>query len=263
MYESDVTAVITTSARHSNPDTTTVDECYAQVRKHFPNIQVLLLMDGVHPELTHYAERYEEFKAAIKAKIWENFTAVEFPEWQHRSGMLREAILEQGLVTTPLCLYSMDDTPLRDAEIDWRGIVSTLADGQFVGIRFETSMHWKETLGMMTSKFGVPIMRTKVYEGDFTQLVRMDYFQQLIAAYGQSKTFMEQIRPPIEWVRTRDNFPCGIYAPVDNKPTCYLTHGKHRGMTIGKGDWGHPYILDPDGTKRYIQGQPYRCARMD
>src|SRR5271156_5426447 len=187
-----ITVVISTSPLIGHPSTEIVDETYAQLRKHLPTAQVILLMDGVHPEQPHLAERYELFKEAIRQKTWENFTAIEFADWEHQSGTL-QSMFQQELVKTPLIFWTEHDIPLRDdMAASWESLCRTLLEEDVAGIRFCCLRERKlsEERGAFTSQNGIALVRTVQFVG-WPTLFRTEIFQEFVESFGPSHCYLE------------------------------------------------------------------------
>ena len=257
-----ITALISTSPIWCNPSTEIVDETYGSIRKHLPDVQILLLMDGVHPEQPHMVDRYEGFKAAIKEKPWSNFQAIEFPDWQHQSGMLRTVLLERDLVKTPLVFWTEHDLPLCDAPIQWQEIVDALLQHEVDSVRFDLTGERKPALerGYFWTKTGVPLLRT-VQHTAAAQIVRLDYLQQLVRWFGGAKTYYDDGKtieaPHLGFLSQEGSkeFICSVYAPAADVRRCYHIDGRERRMT---GKAGKPYIIEPGGDQKYMYPFPYR-----
>lgn len=253
-FEKNITALISTSPLHCNPSTEIIDETYYQLRKHLPNVDVVLLMDGVHPEEMHLAARYEEFQKAIGKKTWNNFRSIGFCEWMHQSGMLRDILLDHSVVVqTPLIFWSEHDIPLLSAPIDWEGIVASLLDREVDSVRFELTGQGKPNKEheRFTTRHKVPLLRTTQHVA-WPQVIRTEYMKNLVRTFGTAKTYYDDGR--------RDGFldshVCGIYTPPGDIRRCYHISGRERNNdSVGK-----PYI-EILGHKEYWGGIPYKPAQ--
>ena len=253
-----ITAVIPTSPLFVNPSTEIIDETYAHFRKHLSTARVWLLMDGVHPEEGYLREKYEGFKTAIYKKYrtceWTDFSFVVYNIWQHQSGMLKDHIFNEN-IGTPLVFWSEHDIPLRDEFIDWQGIVDTLLDGEIGGIRFELTgdpPKRDETKGFVTPH-GIPLQLSTQYV-NWPQVFRLDYLKEFIAAFGDSKTYLECSEKDDIVKRLWSKWQYGIYSPEGEIRRCYHTHGREKNAP----GLGKPYI-EVDGKRRHIYGSytPY------
>lgn len=245
-----ITVVIPTSPIFCHPSTEIMDETVAQVRKHLPTAQVLILVDGVHPEEIHLTEKYEEYKKNLRVKLneWPNIFSLTFLEWKHQSGMLRSALLGDDLVSTPLVLWMEHDLPLRNEHIDWQGIVDTLRIDEVYGIRFHFTGEGKpsEERGEFVSRVGVPLLRTVQYV-NWPQVVRLDFFKEFIRSFGNAKTYLECSESD-GFLRDHERiYPYATYYPEGEKSRCYHTSGRERNISHAP----KPYVEFP-GYKRYV-----------
>lgn len=271
MLENDITAVISTSPIFCNPSTEIIDETYAQLRKQLPDIPVVILMDGVHPEQPHLTEKYEGYKQALRAKNWPNVTLLESAEWRHQSGMLKYAF-EQNAIKTPIIFWTEHDLPLMDAPIPWQGLVDTLLKTNVVYTRFELTGDEKSNceLGRFTSAYGVPLMRT-VQHTAWPQVVRADYLQEMIAYLGDSRTYYDDGTQDVFVVanfnRDKDQRICTIFVPSPDRRACrrcYHVNGRERGVNAASSnEAGKPYCDIQHGfhyaTLQPLHGPKYMC----
>lgn len=249
-----ITVVIPTSPIACNPSTEIIDETYAQVRKHLPDAKMILLVDGVHPEETYLTERYRGYTDNLASRWhdWHNVNIRYHDEWLHQSGMLRKLILEDDDVKTPLVFWSEHDIPLRDAPIDWQGIIDTLLDGQIGGIRFELTgdpPKLNEMRGHITPH-GIPLELSTQFV-NWPQIFRLDYLKVFLEPFKNSKTYLECAEFDGRVGHMWDQWKYGIYSPEGEIRRCYHTHGRARGIR----EIAKPYI-EINGRKRYVCG-PY------
>ena len=140
---SDITVVIPASPIKSHPDTSRLDECIATVRHHLPDSEIILQLDGVHPDQEHFRKRYEEFKSKVLWKSlheWTNVLPLVFEEHEHQSGMMYKSM---EYINTPLILYVESDCMLTvDRDIDWDRCKEFIYNGKANTIRF----HFEEVI---------------------------------------------------------------------------------------------------------------------
>lgn len=251
-----ITAVIPTSPLMINPSTEIIDETYNQLQKHLPGVRILLLMDGVHPEEQYMKDRYTGFKDAITKRGYRNFKAIEFPSWEHQSGMLREILLDDDVfVRTPLVFWSEHDIPLSDEFIDWQAIVDTLLDGELGGIRFELTGDppKRDEIRGEINPHGIPLLLSTQYV-NWPQAFRLDYFKEMISAFGNAKTYLECSERDGVVKQLWAKFKYGVYSPSPEIRRCYHTHARERNAP----GLGKPYI-EVDGHRRHVYGSytPY------
>lgn len=64
-----ITAVITTSPIPSHPSTAIFDETYTSVRRHLPDVSILVLADGIRPEQRdEFHDDYEQYRSQLREK---------------------------------------------------------------------------------------------------------------------------------------------------------------------------------------------------
>lgn len=133
-----MTVLVPVSPIPSHPNTAIVDETVASIRTQLPDVEILLLCDGVRPEQDY---RHADWAEAVRRICWKtmhewsNVTPVVFDRHHHQTGMVRHALDE--LVWTPLVMFVEQDTPLVDAdgETDWDAITLTLAADELDMVR--------------------------------------------------------------------------------------------------------------------------------
>ena len=133
----DITIVMPTSVSVIHPSTEIIDEVIAGVRKHFPENEIILQIDGLREEQAHRKEQYDEYKNRILWKClheWTNVLPIVFEKHSHQSTMMQETI---DLIRTPLMFYIEGDVTFRDnAEIDWQSVVDLLDSKKAYTVRF-------------------------------------------------------------------------------------------------------------------------------
>lgn len=118
-----ITTVITTSSIPSNPSTEIIDRCIESIRKQIPDTKIVILCDGVRPELEFRTEEYEKFKKRIKT--YTNIWVYESPKHIHQTGLIRFVLPE---IKTKYILFMEHDFVLY-GDIEWEQILKTLDDG--------------------------------------------------------------------------------------------------------------------------------------
>ena len=129
-----ITVVIPTSPIRSHPSTAIIDETIASIRHWLPAARIIVMCDGVRPEMQEFRVRYEQYLAALRAKHGSRIVQWEFSEHRHQVAMMRRVL---PFVTTGLLMFVEHDTGLvTDRPIDWQGIVDALLSGDVGCIRF-------------------------------------------------------------------------------------------------------------------------------
>jgi hypothetical protein len=121
--------VIFTSVSPCHPSTEHIDRVVASVRFHFPLMEILVLCDGVRPELEHRRGQYEEY---LRQLLWKcqhdksywNVLPIIFDRHMHQAAMMRDALANPKWIKAPLLLMAEHDTPIvRTGEyVSWNGI---------------------------------------------------------------------------------------------------------------------------------------------
>ena len=137
MHIRDVTIIMPTSVSPTHPSTEIIDQVIASVRKHFPDNEIILQVDGLRDEQKHRKEQYDEYKNRILWKSmheWKNVLPIIFDEHSHQSTMIEKTI---HLVRTPAIFYIEGDVAIRDeAEVNWQEIMDMLDSEKAYTVRF-------------------------------------------------------------------------------------------------------------------------------
>lgn len=110
-------AVIFTSPSPAHPSTEHIDRVVASIRFHFPLMEILVLCDGVRPELEHRRGQYEEYLRQLlwkcqRDKSYWNVLPIVFDRHMHQAAMMREALANPRWIKTPLLFVLEHDTPV-------------------------------------------------------------------------------------------------------------------------------------------------------
>jgi hypothetical protein len=125
------TAIVMTSPAPAHPSTEHIDRVIASIRFHFPLMEILILCDGVRPELEHRRGQYEEYLRQLlwkcqRDKSYWNVLPIVFDRHMHQAAMMREALANPKWIKTPLLLQCEHDTPVvRTGEyVSFQGIIA-------------------------------------------------------------------------------------------------------------------------------------------
>lgn len=134
-----ITVLMPTSPIPSHPSTGIIEQTVASIRQRLPLAEIIIMADGVRPELEHRREAYEEYLESLVwlCRKWKAVPLV-FGEHQHQANMTRRAL---ELVRTDLMLFVEHDTPLV-GEIPWRQIGHFVLNDDFHVVRF----HHEQTI---------------------------------------------------------------------------------------------------------------------
>jgi hypothetical protein len=130
-----VTVIVTSSPIPSHPSTAMIEETIASIRERLPLAEVLLVVDGVHPEQEHRRADYDAYTRRLlwlANNRWHNVLPIVLPSWVHQANATRAALAE---VTTPLVLFVEHDTPLL-GEIEWAPLADLVLSGAANAVRF-------------------------------------------------------------------------------------------------------------------------------
>ena len=190
-FSDNITAVITTSPVPKHPSLEFIEQVYADIRYHLENVPILILADGVRDEQRSWAEKYTEYKNALRNKEWPNVQIVEFSDFSHQAGMIRSALPK---IQTPLILWVEHDYRLLPDFIDWNGIVETLLDNEVTSVRFATDdcLVAREPFEReaFISSHGVPLRKTVEYLS-FPNIARRELYESFLPLFKTARTHLE------------------------------------------------------------------------
>jgi hypothetical protein len=178
-----LTVLIFTSHVPSHPHVWLLENVYKSVRRHMPNVRIVVLADGydgLEPD------SYTQFKQTVRERDWE---IIEFRQRMHQSLMLKYALLTPGFITTPLVMVGEHDWGLKPLYIDWRGITDVLLNPQnkfkLIQIRQDMLGAWElcagflgEVVTVASKKREVHLLPTRWFQCP-THIVRCDWYRQL------------------------------------------------------------------------------------
>ena len=209
-----ITALIFTSPVPSHPRTWLLEKVYGSIREHLPGSRIVVLADGV-PGVE--MGEYVQFKENVQSL---GIELLEFKGWHHQTLMLRQALLTEGFITTPLVLVTEHDWAVKKLYIDWSGIAQALLDPE---CRFKM-VHLQENQlsndSLRRGAFGYPKLHHGVHllpTLDFKcpcHLAATDWYRKIVA-FVKAPRMLES-----------DEITAGIHA---NRPTgemaCYIPMG--------------------------------------
>jgi len=136
MHINDVTIIVATSVLPSHPSTKIIDETVLAVRKHFPENEIIMQIDGLREEQENRKQDYDEYKNKILWKClheWDNVLPIIFRNHSHQTTMMKNTI---NLIQTSLLLYVEGDAPLTEDFIDWQSCLDMFEYEKANTIRF-------------------------------------------------------------------------------------------------------------------------------
>lgn len=228
-----VTAVITTSPLYGHPSTDVIDAAYESIRFHLPEVRVLILADGVRKEQKCWAERYAVYKRNLLDKQLPNTELIEFSDFKHQAGMIRDALKE---IHTPLILWVEHDLPLLTESIQWDQIGRLLLDKEVYSVRFLMDDIRKEYYERGTiEKYGVTLAKTVEYSS-LPNIARKDLYEFIVPHFAKAQIHLECNN--ICGLFHEDdckNWPLALYTPPDGKPRAGSRDGRSFGLARTNG----------------------------
>lgn len=193
-----VTVVMSCSPMLSHPSTEIIEKTIASVRGHLPDVEILVMVDGVREESEHLRPAYEEYQRRLLwlcNYAWDNVIVLRHETFQHQSGMTPPAL---DLVETPCVLFVEHDTPLTpDWPIEWGPLIESVIAGDANVIRFHHEAHiLKEhehlMLGPVEELRGVKLRKTMQWS-QRPHLASAAYYREMLRT-----TFRPEARAFIE-----------------------------------------------------------------
>ena len=229
MDSNDVTVLCLTSPIPIHPQTRIIDETLRAVRHHLPYAPILILADGVRPELEDRRQAYLQYLDALDPWLRCSAGITIFREHVHQTLMLHTAL---SLVQTPFVLFQEHDLPLRtDADIDWDKIMQCILAGEVDLVRFmlTESIH-PEHEHLMCGRinpFRVPLVKTRQFSG-WTHLASTEFYRKLLHGVTPSvNCFLEPYAQGRIETGAWDDWRISIYVPDETAARrLYHLHGR-------------------------------------
>lgn len=182
---SEITVLVSCSPIKSHPSTEIIQECIDSVMERLPESRIIVMADGVRPELSRYAENYFKFLTRLK-KLYPDLLVFRAPAHLHQAAMTKLTLPD---VDTPVILFIEHDMALQgDIPVDT--IIKRLEDSDLVRLLYEDNdlINFKHML--------------KEKHGDFTQtkqwsqrphFARTEYYRMILDKYftRDSRTYIE------------------------------------------------------------------------
>lgn len=228
----EITVLIPICPMPSNPSTEVLDMTLKEIRDRLPDVEIILMFDGVNPTLMHLKEKYEQFTQAMlwKANQDGNIVPLVFTEHKHQSLMTKEAL---ELVRTPLILWSEQDTLLHN-DIPFGPLAEVIKNGYANLIRFhheatihpehEYLMYDKEPIQILNQ----PFLRTRQWSGR-PHLASTKFYRDIAATWDNEPRFIEHLLYGKVVEGNYDEWRLHIYAP----PGTYVRHKHIDGRRYG------------------------------
>ena len=248
MHLNDVTIIMATSVLPSHPDTKIIDETVSAIRKHFPENEIIMQVDGLREEQKNRKKDYDEYKNRILWKClheWENVLPIIFRNHSHQTNMMKDTI---NLIKTSLLLYIEGDAPLLpNVDIDWQKCLNMFEYQKANTIRFHfESQIPKEHKHLM---FGIEdgFMKTSQWS-QRPHLSSVPYYRNVVLPKAWNNNFIEdgfhgvviedcKIHGDVGWNKHK----LWIYHPEGNIQRSYHLDGREgtRKFTTDDLVWGY------------------------
>lgn len=230
---SNITAIIPMVAIPSHPSSEVVDQTIENIRSRLPDAEIILMFDGVPPQLMHLKGNYEKFTQEMLLKVnkMDGVTPLVFSEHHHQSLMTKKAL---EFVRTQLILWSEQDTPLHD-HIPFGDIEPVLLTGyaNVVRFHFEAQIHPEHQYLMLDQKpieiLGVPFLRTRQWSGR-PHLATTKYYREIASKYWDDQPrFIEHVMYGVVVDGPYDEHRMHMYAPEGTLVRSLHTDGRRKG----------------------------------
>ena len=191
MHPRDITIIVASSVLPSHPNTKIIDQTVDSIRKHLPDNEIIMQIDGLRIEQADRKKDYDEYKNRILWKClheWKNVLPIIFTEHSHQTNMMKNTI---SLIKTSLLLYVEADAPLStNAEIDWQKCTDMIEYEKANTIRFhfETKIPDEHNYLMFGLEDG--FMKTSQWS-QRPHLSRVSYYKKTVLPNAWEKNFIE------------------------------------------------------------------------
>lgn len=230
----DVTVVVPTSPVPIHPSTAIIERVIASIKSQLPNAPILILCDGVRPELKHRESQYREYLARLGSLGFQPFI---FAEHMQQSGMLMETL---EFIKTPFLFFCEHDAIVDDKPINWDAIEKLLS----LRIANTVRLYWHETIHpehehLMLERDG-DFVKTKQWSS-WPHISRLDFYKKIMEQhFGPGERMMTETRlysPVLEspW----EEYRTMIYAPQPDAIRFHHLDARRDPITGEKdfGDW--------------------------
>lgn len=190
MHLRDITIVMATSVLPSHPDTRIIDETVAAIRKHFPENEIIMQIDGLREEQRHRKKDYDEYKNRVLWKCmheWKNVLPIVFRGHMHQTNMMIYTI---NLIKTPILLYVEGDAPLTQDYIDWQKCLDMFEYDRANTIRFHFEQQIPNEHNHLMFGLEDGFMKTSQWS-QRPHLSRVNYYKDEVLKKAWKGTFIE------------------------------------------------------------------------
>lgn len=230
----DMTVLIPTTHMPSNPSNEVIDKTIDSVREQVPNSEIIVMIDGLRPEVSEFLPDYNEAIRRLLHDIkykYKHTIPLYFDQYSHQSLMTKKAL---KIITTPLLLFVEHDTPIvRD--IDWKGIKEVVRSNYAYQIRLSHEgrilpEHEYLMLDPVAELVhGVPLIRTKQWS-QRPHVSTTDFYRYILDKYHDDQPrFIEHVMYGILLHGDWSEFRTHIYAPPGDIQRTIHLDGKRYG----------------------------------
>jgi hypothetical protein len=177
-----LTVLVPTSPIPRHPSTDLIEECLGAIRQYFPTERVIVMCDGVRPQIEHRRNQYEEYLRKLPLVINGNTEMMMYDSFQHQARMTWHTL---DHVNTPLVLFVEHDAILRrEPRIEWDAIFNLILADEANMVRFYNwgKVPWHEHEYLMRGDLnygGVHFVKTVQFSG-WPLVSSTEYFKQLL-----------------------------------------------------------------------------------
>lgn len=191
-----ITVIIPTSPMPSNPDIDILEETIQSVKDRLPDVEIIVMIDGVRDEQADREADYVEYARRVCARYAADPHVVPiFHEaHMHQSGMTRHVL---DHVHTEYLMFVEHDTPLV-GDIDFGKVVETMHADDINMMRFHHDVAVHETSAHLYMETeppeGQPYLRT-VQWSQRPHVARTSFYRHIISLYfgADSRTMIEDV----------------------------------------------------------------------
>ena len=179
-----ITVIIPSSPIPSHPSSAKIEIAISSIRKHLPDVEVLIQLDGVRKENENRREAYEEYKRNLVWKCnheFHNVLPIVFPEYLHQTEMMHRTI---PMIKTPLLMFLEHDWEILNRPIDWDAMCNAIQKGAVNHVRLcrWTQIHpAHEYLVVGRDSFeGFPFVKIQQWSGH-PHIAGVEYYKRLLS----------------------------------------------------------------------------------
>lgn len=220
IIESDITVLMPTSAIPSHPSTQMIERTIASVRERLPNAEIIIMIDGLRPDMAEYKSNYDEY---IRRLLWKtnseykNITPILMDSFNQQTGMTVAAL---NYVRTPLILFVEHDTPLiHDTPFDQLSEIVKSGYANTIRLNHEDRIlddhKYLQLDEMPQMVMDVPLIRSRQWS-QRPHLTSAKYYRDMAEKHWRPEMFIEHVMYGVVVHGEFDEHRLHIYAPEGN-----------------------------------------------